>query len=240
MLSIRYRADTLQLFHLSFMFSVFRKGHIALVAALSPVSFFLFCFSFFYCYGLFVKFSNFSFLCFLKKRGDVASGQQLYLAHAYWNKVCSFASAILSVCSVFSENTSGSMSLIGFLLLALQAGFWSGLHSQQLQHFRFSGYPAPRATSLADKMTLCRSLPILRPILCQTLSSISFSLSVSMTRTDTTFSFFLAAFSPKQTLNIHGEYYKQGYKQREDNSHVLCRSTHSVSRHKFTGKLIDI
>ena len=63
-------------------------------------------FSFFYCYGLFVKFSNFSFLCFLKKKGDVASGQRLYLAHAYWNKVCSFASAILSVCCVFSENTS--------------------------------------------------------------------------------------------------------------------------------------
>ena len=38
--------------------------------------------------------------------GDVASGQRLYLAHAYWNKVCSFASAILSVCCVFSENTS--------------------------------------------------------------------------------------------------------------------------------------
>ena len=43
---------------------------------------------------------------FLKKKGDVASGQRLYLAHAYWNKVCSFASAILSVCCVFSENTS--------------------------------------------------------------------------------------------------------------------------------------
>ena len=36
----------------------------------------------------------------------LASGQRLYLAHAYWNKVCSFASAILSVCCVFSENTS--------------------------------------------------------------------------------------------------------------------------------------
>ena len=36
----------------------------------------------------------------------VAWGQWLYLAHAYWNKVCSFASAILSVCCVFSENTS--------------------------------------------------------------------------------------------------------------------------------------
>ena len=68
MLSIRYRADSLQLFHLSFLFSVFRKGHIALVAALSRVSFFV-CFSFFYCYGLFVKFSNFSFVCFLKKKG---------------------------------------------------------------------------------------------------------------------------------------------------------------------------
>ena len=43
------------------------------------------------------------------------------------------------------------MSFIGFLLLALQAGFWSGLHSQQLQHFRFSGYPTPRATSLLIK-----------------------------------------------------------------------------------------
>ena len=67
MLSIRYKADALQLFHLIFLFSVFRKGHIALVAALSRVSFFVV--SFFYCYGLFVKFSNFSFLCFLKKRG---------------------------------------------------------------------------------------------------------------------------------------------------------------------------
>ena len=38
--------------------------------------------------------------------GDVASGQRLYLAHAYWNKVCLFASAILSVCCVFSEKTS--------------------------------------------------------------------------------------------------------------------------------------
>ena len=84
----------------------------------------------------------------------------------------------------------GSMSLIGFLHLALQAGFWSGLHSQQLQRFHFSEYPTPRATSLADKMSLCRSLPILRPILCQTRSSISFSLSVSMTKTDMTFSFF--------------------------------------------------
>ena len=69
-------------------------------------------------------------------------------------------------------------------------GFWSGLHSQQVQHFRFSEYPTPRATSLADKMSLCRSVPILRPILCQTRSSISFSLSVSMTKTDTTFSLF--------------------------------------------------
>ena len=96
----------------------------------------------------------------------------------------------------------GSMSLTGFLHLALQAGFWSGLHSQQLQHFRFSEYPTPRATSLANKMSLCRSLPILRPILCQTRSSISFSLSVLMTKTDTIFSFFFAAFSPKQTLNL--------------------------------------
>ena len=69
------------------------------------------------------------------------------------------------------------MSLIGFLHLARQAGFWSGLHSQQLQRFRFSEYPTPRVTSLANKMSLCRSLPILRPILCQTRSSISFSLS---------------------------------------------------------------
>ena len=83
-----------------------------------------------------------------------------------------------------------SMSLIGFLHLVLQAGFWSGLHSQQLEHFCFSEYPTPQATSLADKISLCRSLPILRPILCQTRSSISFSLSVSMTKTDTTFSLF--------------------------------------------------
>ena len=73
-------------------------------------------------------------------------------------------------------------------------GSWSWilerLHSQQLQHFRFSEYPTPRATSLADKISLCRSLPILRPILCQTRSSISFSLSVSMMKTDTTFSLF--------------------------------------------------
>ena len=82
------------------------------------------------------------------------------------------------------------MILIGFLHLVLPAGFWSGLHSQQLQHFRSSEYPTPRATSLADKMSLCRSLPILRPILCQTRSSISFSLSVSMTKTDTAFSLF--------------------------------------------------
>lgn len=50
----------------------------------------------------------------------------------------------------------------------------------------------------ADKMSLCNFLPILRPILCQTCSSISFSLSVSMTK--------MVAFSPKQTLNIHREY----------------------------------
>ena len=65
-------------------------------------------------------------------------------------------------------------------------GSWSWIlerpHSQQLQHFRFSEYPTPRATSLADKISLCRSLPILRPILCQTRSS--------MTKTDTTFSLF--------------------------------------------------
>ena len=91
-------------------------------------------------------------------------------------------------------SADGVVELNWLLLLALLAGFWSGLHSQQLQHFRFSEYPTPRATSLADKLGLCRSLPILRPIVCQTRSSISFSLSVSMTKTDTTFSFFWPHF----------------------------------------------
>ena len=104
-------------------------------------------------------------------------------------------------------------------------GFWSGLHSQQVQHFRFSEYPTPRATSLADKTSLCRSLPILRPILCQTRSSISFSLSVSMTKTDTTFSLFFGGIFTEANAK------SKGYKHREDNSHVLCGSTHSVSRY---------
>ena len=103
MLSIRYKADTLQLFISAFCFQFSGKDTLL---SLQHCLVFLFLFPFFYCYGLFVKFSNFSFLCFLKKREDVASGQRLYLAHAYWNKVCLFASAILSVCCVFSENTS--------------------------------------------------------------------------------------------------------------------------------------
>ena len=113
------------------------------------------------------------------------------------------------------------MSLTGFLHLARQAIFWSGLHSQQ-QHFRFSEYPTPRATSLADKISLCRSLPILRSILCQTRSSISF---------------FALGFDDENGHDLLGGIFTEanakskGYKQSEDNLQVLCPITHSVLRY---------
>ena len=79
---IRLRADILQLFPKAYCF-LFEEKDTQLIAAVAALS------RNFYCYSLFVKFSNFR--VFFLKKGNVVSGKRFYLAHSYFYKVCCYA-----------------------------------------------------------------------------------------------------------------------------------------------------